>query len=655
VNLRALAAYICAALFLLTSTPLSRAQETKTHDKTPNVRSEPSEGHHGDPGEAKITGDSKVGMMRGGFQILVNPGDEASAKAYYNRIEKLLGAILLDDAENPTPPPGGTIHTATTLDELLVYFGYQDTAGKGLKAEDLEKINSFVLMPRDSAEFNALDNATSSDVAGFLTLADFWDAATSRPKVLVSRFFAPKIATYYDAQHPFDPINPDDIVPGWRKVVRISPRAGSGAASAGLRHAYILFNFKEKDAAKDPFADNKSSNNQVILVPENFNPSSPQTDSCYFLVYLSSSDSYKIGLFLAADFDLPGHVAYQTTTTPALDSHYYVPTACAACHGHGDYLGAPTQGDLFTLAKSNYLDTDQWYDWMDFDFHGVAGSLNDVVFDGGKDPTSANYKRALNVISALNLGVKEETQRVENPPSFGTKAVQKWLDIHQVNVTTKEAADPLRKPYSSRALPSASAGWDPANPKEMRLLRLLDNHCFRCHSSMIYNVFDKGEVGQRADLIVTFLNELKVHQGVPLPGFTMPQGRVLPNATRAEMTQLVYELFPTSKKMSLLTGPVALSIVARSYAFKINGVDNPNLEVKEGETVSITMTSAGGTHDWRLEDTAGTVVTKSQTVSGSTPIIHSFVVGAPGTYTYFCGIGNHRQRGMEGALKVVPK
>jgi hypothetical protein len=48
-----------------------------------------------------------------------------------------------------------------------------------------------------------------------------------RNGVLVSRFFAPKIATYYDPADPFKPINPDAIIPGWRKLVRLTARSNN--------------------------------------------------------------------------------------------------------------------------------------------------------------------------------------------------------------------------------------------------------------------------------------------------------------------------------------------------------------------------------------------------------------------------------------------
>jgi plastocyanin len=615
----------------------------------PTPESRPAAQDHAAPGTQQQDAHGAAGAASGRFHILVNPGDPTTAKNYYNRIEVPLNVIFIDDA---APAPGTP--KATNLNELLAYFGYQNAAGDGLKAEDLEGIDSFVLMPQNATEFSTLDAVTSGRISRHLSLVDFWDSTAGAPKVHVTRFFAPKIATYYNKTDPFTPIHPDDIVPGWRKIVRLRPRAGSGAAAADLKYAYILFNFKKANADENPFTPNESANNQVILVRKSVNPATQ--DACYFAVYNKKSDGYPLGLFLAADFDLPGYSSYVSGGSVTADSQYYVPIACAACHGHYNDSANPPNG-VFSQAKPNYLDTDQWYDWMDFDFHGVAGSLNDVVFDGGKDYTSPEFKRAFNVLGALNLGIKEDTILVEQPPpdpQFARRAVQKWLDIHQVNAAGV-AADVLRKPYSVRGLDDAAAGgWNPADPKEMRLLRLLDNHCFRCHSSVIYHVFDKPEVGSRAPRIKNFLNLASVDAlGRPLPGFWMPQGRVLTGATRVEMVDLIKQVFVTPK-LNLKSNVVNLTIVARSYAFQINGQDNPLIRVKQGATINITMTYGGGTHDWVLEDAGGAVVTRAPQVSGSATVTHTFNANQLGDFVYFCSIGAHRQLGMEGRLVVEP-
>lgn len=79
----------------------------------------------------------------------------------------------------------------------------------------------------------------------------------------------------------------------------------------------------------------------------------------------------------------------------------------------------------------------------------------------------------------------------------------------------------------------------------MRLLRLLNNHCFRCHSSLRYNVFDRQAVRDKKDWIIAFLNlQIPDGKGGFLPGNFMPQGRVLSADEKNEIIRLLQTVFP---------------------------------------------------------------------------------------------------------------
>src|SRR5262245_22327893 len=192
--------------------------------------------------------------------ILVQPGNKDEATYYYNRISTVLKFDFFK----------------STLETLVSHLGYSEPkvvggtiVFKGLTAKDLEQLPSFTLMPRNTIEFTELSNSVADPTAfaALLSLADFQNDA-----ILVSRFFAPKIATYYNPVNvgtEFAPIDPDKIVPGWRKLVKLTPRSGSQADIDGIiSHAYILFNFKKADPNIDPFAENESGNNQIIIVPK---------------------------------------------------------------------------------------------------------------------------------------------------------------------------------------------------------------------------------------------------------------------------------------------------------------------------------------------------------------------------------------------------
>lgn len=466
-------------------------------------------------------------------RLRVQPGTNQEATDYLGRISLVLNFTF----------------AGSKLDGLLAYMGYSvPNAGggfQGLLAIDLEKLPSFTLMPRNASEFDVLKNSVTDGTAfdAQLDLADFLN-----DRVLVSRFFAPKIATYFDPEDKFDPIDPRRIIPGWRKLVRLAARGGSSAQTAGIQHMYLLFNVKEKNPDLNPFAS-VSANNQVILVPRD----QDARDSAYFAVY-GSQPGYDVINFLAADFDLPGHVG--VTIPGAQDGKYFVPRACAECHGHSggalglkgqpvDASGQPTEDfttGIYPFAKPNYLDTDQWYDWMEFDYNGVATSLNDVVFDGGKNHGNANYTRAMGVVIALNSTIRNQTfaaEQNEGTASYQTLAAEKWLSLHATNLQ--------RVPYPERSI--GNEAWNPDSPEEMRLLRLLVNHCFRCHSSLRYNVFDRERVGllHRTGQIVSRLtSKITDNNGnvLPLPGFIMPQGRVLEASERDEFINLLNTVFP---------------------------------------------------------------------------------------------------------------
>jgi hypothetical protein len=153
-------------------------------------------------------------------RILVAPGCEGdkpgecpeSARDYYTKVidPKLVRLSSL----------------TSTLDTFVSYFGYH-----GLRAVDLEILDSDVLMPHDQASFDALRAKVSSptDFAANpnLTLATFKSGA-----LLSARFFAPKIVDYNAA--PAAPgSGQDPHVAGWRKLIRLLALPNSDAYKKG--------------------------------------------------------------------------------------------------------------------------------------------------------------------------------------------------------------------------------------------------------------------------------------------------------------------------------------------------------------------------------------------------------------------------------------
>ncbi|CAN7700027.1 hypothetical protein [Mesorhizobium sp. LjRoot246] len=433
--------------------------------------------------------------------ILVEHGSQAEADAYYATFKSKINLDLSDA-------------TQSTLDYLVQsYFGYG-----GLSAADLELLASSELMPRNQTQFLKLASEVRNPalLKASLALHDF-----TGDRVLVTRFFAPKIVNF--ANH-----SDGLFTAGWRKLVRLDARPKSLAAGAGLRQMYLLFNYVSNDA--DPFAQpdgssvrNFSKNNQVILIPRTFKKC--EEDSLKWMVYGPFDKGYTITSALNAAFDFPG------------PQDYFVPRACAQCHGHDEEFGGAlkTSGgvSIFPYGKINYLDSDQWYDALFLDFPQIAIGSADVIFDGGKNHSSHQYRNAEGVIAKLNRGARDQNVLAERRTgSFQVRAVKKWLALHN------SGSGPQK--LETRILAGAGGvSWNPSDPLEMETLRLLNRYCFRCHSSMLYNVFDKAGLLEPSVRIPKFRrNEVASRfylvSKTSDPPF-MPQGRLLDDLDRQKL------------------------------------------------------------------------------------------------------------------------
>jgi plastocyanin len=99
--------------------------------------------------------------------------------------------------------------------------------------------------------------------------------------------------------------------------------------------------------------------------------------------------------------------------------------------------------------------------------------------------------------------------------------------------------------------------------------------------------------------------------------------------------------------------PVELA-VSTTGQYPVNpGFDPATLKVAAGSLVHVTFTDAEQlplvSHDLVFEKIDGA---KSKTVDAGGKTDFTFTAPAKGTYKYFCDIGDHRSRGMEGTLTV---
>ena len=97
-------------------------------------------------------------------------------------------------------------------------------------------------------------------------------------------------------------------------------------------------------------------------------------------------------------------------------------------------------------------------------------------------------------------------------------------------------------------------------------------------------------------------------------------------------------------------GPQTVTFVLDAYNFKyvMDGVDEPELRVKKGDTVRIELNSVEGFHDWVVDELRA--ITKRINQGKSTFI--EFEANKVGEFEYYCGVGLHRAKGMVGQIIV---
>ncbi len=76
--------------------------------------------------------------------------------------------------------------------------------------------------------------------------------------------------------------------------------------------------------------------------------------------------------------------------------------------------------------------------------------------------------------------------------------------------------------------------------------------------------------------------------------------------------------------------------------------DMPEIKVKAGDTVKINFKNAAGFHDFVIDE----FNVKTKQTNGPTEETVTFVADKPGTYEYYCSVGQHRAMGMKGNLIV---
>ena len=111
------------------------------------------------------------------------------------------------------------------------------------------------------------------------------------------------------------------------------------------------------------------------------------------------------------------------------------------------------------------------------------------------------------------------------------------------------------------------------------------------------------------------------------------------------------DLYASDVKITLRTTIGEGRMVYVGVGGDIEGVINPNLRVREGDVVQITLINGDGAeHDFVVPE----VDARSEFVTGigsSTTLV--FRAGIVGSFAYYCSVAGHRAAGMEGLVTVI--
>lgn len=424
-------------------------------------------------------------------KLLVEPGDEGGARTYYSETFAALG--ITADLDNSEP----------NLSVMLDFLGYHE-----LKPGDLEDTPSEDLNKR------------------------FGD------DLLVSAFFAPKIT---DVSQSGD----SNLNLGWRKIIRLRARPKSKAESAHIAVGFLLFNkFQGTNHDLDPMLprtdrSNESQTTQLILVRNTDSiGNDPNHRPIDFFVFGPISKGAKLKFALQASFDAASaQKEAELAAQPNAVKDYFVPVACGQCHGGLKFNEDGERVVDFVRQKVNFLDTDHWFDRAEVgnDFGVLQTTKFGVLYDGGKDEQLPKFRTAFDILRRLNTEIKLQNERVEltpGKPSFQLRAISRWVQLHSNDQDAHQTV------FARAIDPLAGAGppWNETAEPDRQLLKMMNQYCYRCHSSVIYNVFDRPEVACRKTKIRNFLNL------PPSDSKHMPQDRVLSANTRTTFLELISKL-----------------------------------------------------------------------------------------------------------------
>jgi hypothetical protein len=286
-----------------------------------------------------------------------------------------------------------------------------------------------------------------------------------------------------------------------------------------MKSMYLLFNVFNANLDRSPFKTdtggvNHSVNNQVMLIR---GTGGKLTQPAYFMTFgafnaKDPGERGKLITYLDASFDAAD------PKLPSGVNRYYIPVACAVCHGG-------------RKRKLNYLYTDHWFDRIRNDDFDDVGKKQPVLFDAGtNDPTKPEFKKAFDVFRTLNTEIRDQNKDADDgtSTSFQQLAAESWLRGH---ATTENHLSLFQRSITA----TGTATWLEADPVDQKLLPLLNRYCFRCHSSVKYHVYDKSAV---LDLRGEMSDRIKENPS-GTPQIFMPQDREIRDPDRSQLIELL--------------------------------------------------------------------------------------------------------------------
>lgn len=95
-------------------------------------------------------------------------------------------------------------------------------------------------------------------------------------------------------------------------------------------------------------------------------------------------------------------------------------------------------------------------------------------------------------------------------------------------------------------------------------------------------------------------------------------------------------------------GMMAKEVKEFTISGKIFSFTPNTIRVKKGDSVRVVFRNSAGLHNFVIDEFG----VRTDVINAGEEAAAEFVADKVGTFKFYCGVGNHRQKGMEGTLVV---